>query len=58
MTSAQSLIETRSEHLTERFRMADADLTALAPTVAGRVVRMIGLKIEAAGCTGAVGSRC
>ena len=58
MTSAQSLIDNRSEHLAERFRMADADPTALAPTVAGRVVRMIGLKIEAAGCTGAVGSRC
>ena len=58
MTSVQSLIETRSEHLTERFRIVDADPTALTPTVAGRVVRMIGLKIEAAGCTGAVGSRC
>ena len=29
---------------------------SLTPSVAGRVVRTIGLKIAAAGCTGAVGT--
>ena len=58
MAAAQSIIEARSERLAARFRGAEVDPTALTPSVAGRVVRMIGLKIEAAGCTGAVGSRC
>ena len=58
MASAQSIIDARSERLAARFRGAEVHPTALTPSVAGRVVRMIGLKIEAAGCTGAVGSRC
>ena len=58
MASAQSIIDARSERLTDRFRGAEVHPQSLTPSVAGRVVRMIGLKIEAAGCTGAVGSRC
>ena len=58
MASAQNIIDARSERLTDRFRGAEVHPQSLTPSVAGRVVRMIGLKIEAAGCTGAVGSRC
>lgn len=58
MASAQSILDDRSERLTARFRGAEVHPQSLTPSVAGRVVRMIGLKIEAAGCTGAVGSRC
>jgi flagellum-specific ATP synthase len=58
MASAQSIIDARSDRLTDRFRGAEVHPQSLTPSVAGRVVRMIGLKIEAAGCTGAVGSRC
>ena len=58
MASAQSILDDRSERLTARFRGAAVHPQSLTPSVAGRVVRMIGLKIEAAGCTGAVGSRC
>ena len=58
MASAQSIIDARSERLAGRFRGAEVHPASLTPSVAGRVVRMIGLKIEAAGCTGAVGSRC
>ena len=58
MASAQSIIDARSERLTDRFRGAEVHSQSLTPSVAGRVTRMIGLKIEAAGCTGAVGSRC
>ena len=58
MASAQSIIDARSERLAGRFRGAEVHGASLTPSVAGRVVRMIGLKIEAAGCTGAVGSRC
>ena len=58
MWSAQRILDDRSERLTARFRGAEVYPQSLTPSVAGRVVRMIGLKIEAAGCTGAVGSRC
>ena len=52
------MITARDERLAQRFGGAEIAADTLKPTVAGRVVRMIGLKIEAAGCTGAVGGRC
>jgi flagellum-specific ATP synthase len=58
MESASSMITARDERLAQRLGAAEISADTLKPTVAGRVVRMIGLKIEAAGCTGAVGGRC
>ena len=58
MESASSMITARDERLAHRLGAAEISADTLKPTVAGRVVRMIGLKIEAAGCTGAVGGRC
>lgn len=58
MEAASSMITARDERLAQRFGAAEISADTLKPTVAGRVVRMIGLKIEAAGCTGAVGGRC
>jgi len=58
MESASSMITARDERLAQRLGAAEITADTLKPTVAGRVVRMIGLKIEAAGCTGAVGGRC
>ncbi len=57
MEAASSMITARDERLAQRFGAAEISADTLKPTVAGRVVRMIGLKIEAAGCTGAVGGR-
>jgi flagellum-specific ATP synthase len=58
MEAASSMITARDERLAQRLGAAEISADTLRPTVAGRVVRMIGLKIEAAGCTGAVGGRC
>ena len=58
MESASSMITARDERLAQRLGAAEISADTLKPAVAGRVVRMIGLKIEAAGCTGAVGGRC
>ena len=58
MEAASSMITARDERLAQRLGAAEISADTLKPTVAGRVVRMIGLKIEAAGCTGAVGGRC
>ena len=58
MEAASSMITARDERLAQRLGAAEMSADTLRPTVAGRVVRMIGLKIEAAGCTGAVGGRC
>jgi flagellum-specific ATP synthase len=52
------MITARNERLAQRLGSAEISADTLRPTVAGRVVRMIGLKIEAAGCTGAIGGRC
>ena len=58
MEAASSMITARDERLAQRLGAAEISADTLKPTVAGKVVRMIGLKIEAAGCTGAIGGRC
>jgi flagellum-specific ATP synthase len=58
MTHAAAEIHGRSARLTERLAGLAAGVRTPRPVREGRIVRMVGMKLEAEGCDGAIGERC
>ena len=58
MTHAAAEIHSRSARLTERLTSLAAGVSTPRPVREGRIVRMVGMKLEAEGCDGAIGERC
>jgi len=58
MTHAAAEVRCRSARLTERLTSLAAEISTPRPVREGRIVRMVGMKLEAEGCDGAIGERC
>jgi flagellum-specific ATP synthase len=58
MRSAQQAIEDQRERLMQRLQSLTARVSAPQPLREGRLMRMVGMKLEAEGCDGAIGERC
>ncbi len=58
MGSAQQAIEDQRERLMQRLQSLTARVSAPQPLREGRLMRMVGMKLEAEGCDGAIGERC
>ena len=58
MSAAEQLGVERAARLRQQISSLGAQVQAITPIREGRLVRMVGTRLEVAGCTGAVGSRC
>ncbi|MFT6680986.1 FliI/YscN family ATPase [Haliea salexigens] len=58
MSAAVQLGVERAARLRQQISSLGARVQANTPIREGRLVRMVGTRLEVAGCTGAVGSRC
>ena len=58
MYTAAELVGQRDEHLRSRLAALTQNVERPEPQREGSLVRMVGLKLEAEGCDGAIGDRC
>lgn len=58
MDSAVELREQQQQRLRDQLQHLCSGVEAPKPVMEGRVVRMVGMKLEAEGCDGAIGERC
>lgn len=58
MYSAAELLGQRDEHLRSRLAALSQSVERPEPQREGSLVRMVGMKLEAEGCDGAIGDRC
>ena len=58
MSSAAAQIQAQQQRLQQRFQTLAAGVSRPQPFCEGRLVRMVGMKLEAEGCKGAIGERC
>lgn len=58
MTSAAEQVHAQHQRLQQRVHALTAGVRRPQPFCEGRLVRMVGMKLEAEGCNGAIGERC
>lgn len=58
MYTAAELVGQRDEHLRSRLAALTQNVERPEPQREGSLVRMVGMKLEAEGCDGAIGDRC
>jgi flagellum-specific ATP synthase len=58
VTHAAGEIHARQARVLQRLEYLASEVEAPAPVCEGRIVRMVGMKLEAEGCDGAIGERC
>lgn len=58
MSRAETEIQRRAARLSEHLTALSAAVEVPRPVREGRIVRMVGMKLEAEGCDGAIGERC